>query len=60
MYRIVVEQDEDGAFCARVPALPGCHSDGRTYEEAVEHIAEAIEAYRESHEKAGDHLPQEV
>ncbi|MDO8603798.1 MAG: type II toxin-antitoxin system HicB family antitoxin, partial [bacterium] len=34
---IVIEQDEDGyfAFC---PALQGCYSQGKTYEEAISNI----------------------
>ena len=30
----VIYQDESGAYCAEVPAFPGCHSCGDTYEEA--------------------------
>lgn len=38
-----MEQDEKGYFVASVPAIPGCHSQGKTYEEALENIKEAIE-----------------
>lgn len=41
-FRILIEQDEDGIFVASVPAIPGCHTQGKTYEEAVENIKEAI------------------
>ena len=37
----VLYQDESGAYCAEVPAFPGCHSCGDTYEEALENIREA-------------------
>lgn len=40
--RIVITQDEDGVFVASCPALPGCHSQGDTYEEAVRNVEEAI------------------
>lgn len=53
-YRITIERDEDDAFCASCPALPGCHSQGATREEALRNITEAIEAYLESLRKAGD------
>lgn len=42
-FRVVMEQDEDGVFVASVPALPGCHTEGDSYEEAITNIKEAIE-----------------
>lgn len=50
-YRVIVEQDEDGVFIASVPSLPGCHTQGKTYEEAMERIKEAIELCLEVAEK---------
>jgi predicted RNase H-like HicB family nuclease len=47
-FRVLVEQDEDGIFCAEEPSLPGCLSQGATRSEALEHISEAIAAYLES------------
>jgi predicted RNase H-like HicB family nuclease len=47
-YRILIEQDEDGVFVVEVPSLPGCISQGRTREEAIENAREAIAAYLES------------
>ncbi len=41
-FKVIITQDEDSMFVADCPAIPGCHSQGRTYEEAVEHIEEAI------------------
>jgi len=40
---VVVEQDEAGYFVAEVSALPGCLSQGKTSEEAVTNVKEAIE-----------------
>ena len=42
-FKAIIKQDEDGVFVASVPAIPGCHSQGRTYEEALENIQEAVE-----------------
>lgn len=42
-FRVIIEQDADGVFIASVPALPGCHTQGSTYEEAIKNIKEAIE-----------------
>ena len=44
---IKIEQDESGYYVAEVPALPGCLSQGRTKEEAIANIKEAIEGWLE-------------
>jgi predicted RNase H-like HicB family nuclease len=44
---VIVEKDESGYFVAEVPALPGCLSQGKTYEEAIANITEAIEGWLE-------------
>lgn len=44
---IVIEQDEAGYFTAEVPALPGCLSQGKSREEALANIKEAIEGWLE-------------
>lgn len=48
-YTAVFEPDEDvGGYTATIPALPGCISEGDTYEEALENIKEAAELYLET------------
>lgn len=43
IFKVVVRPDkEDGGFNASCPALPGCHSQGDTEQEAVENIKDAI------------------
>ena len=44
---VVIEKDEAGYFVAEAPALPGCLSQGKTREEALENIKEAIEGWLE-------------
>ncbi|MDA8082482.1 MAG: type II toxin-antitoxin system HicB family antitoxin [Nitrospiraceae bacterium] len=44
---VIIDQDEAGYFVAEVPALPGCLSQGKTPEEAVANIKEAIEGWLE-------------
>lgn len=44
---VVIEKDEHG-FYARCPELKGCHSQGRTIDEAIANISEAIELYLET------------
>ena len=42
---VVLETDEDGWVVARCPTLPGCHSQGRTRDEALANIREAVTDY---------------
>jgi len=39
----LIEQDEDGWFVAKVPDLQGCATQGKTVEEALKRIKEAIQ-----------------
>lgn len=50
-FRVLIEQDEDGYFVASVPELPGCHTQGKTLEEARKRIKEATELYLDVHEE---------
>lgn len=42
-FQVVIEQDEDGVYVADVPALSGCHTQGGTFEEALDNIREVVE-----------------
>ncbi len=44
---VIVEPDEAGYFVAEVPALPGCLSQGKTREEAIANVKEAIAGWLE-------------
>ncbi len=44
---VMIEQDESGYYVAEVPALPGCLSQGKTYEEAINNMKEAVEGWLE-------------
>lgn len=43
----VIDKDEAGYYVAEVPALPGCLSQGKSREEALANIKEAIEGWLE-------------
>ncbi len=45
--KVVIEEGEDGYYVVTVPSLPGCISQGKTKEEALKNIKEAIELYLE-------------
>ena len=46
-FNVIFEKEDDGGYSVQVPVLPGCFSQGETFEEAVEHIKEAISLYLE-------------
>lgn len=41
--KIVVHEAEEGGFWAEVPAIPGCATQGDTFEELLHNIYEAVE-----------------
>jgi predicted RNase H-like HicB family nuclease len=45
MRQVIIYPGEDGYWVAECPTLPGCISQGKTREEAVQNIREAIDAY---------------
>ncbi len=56
-YAITRKKDEDGYIVVSCPALPGCHSRGKTKREAVANIREAIQGYIASMRKHGEPIP---
>ena len=49
--KIVLTKGEDGYIVASVPALPGCHSQGKNQRDALKNIREAILLYLEPEPK---------
>ena len=58
--RVLIEQDEDGAFVATCPSLPGCVSQGATRGDTRRNIREAITGYLQSLEEHGDPFPPAI
>ncbi len=58
-YALEIERHEDG-YLAYFPALPGCHTWGRRYEDAVKHAEEALAVYIETLAAHGDRIPVEA
>ncbi len=57
-YPVVIEYDtEEGVYLADCPLLPGCYTDGKTFEEAVENIRDAIRLVIKSRLAVGDPVP---
>ncbi|WP_027718422.1 type II toxin-antitoxin system HicB family antitoxin [Desulfovirgula thermocuniculi] len=59
-FLVTLTQGEDGYIIAECPALPGCMSQGRTREEALANIKEAIALSLETRKELGLPLYHEV
>ena len=59
-YRTIIEQDEDGDYIVQCPALPGCISEGKTREEALANIRDAIGGYLASLKKHNEPIPPSI
>lgn len=58
-YTAVFEPAEEGGYIVIVPALPGCVTEGDTFEEAVYMVKDAIRGYVTSLNKHGEEIPRE-
>ena len=47
-FTVLIEQDEDGIYVAKVPDISGCYTQGKTVEQVMERIKEAIQVCLES------------
>jgi len=57
-YEIIIYwSEEDGAFVAEIPELPGCMADGATYEEAIRNAEIVISEWMETAKTRGREIP---
>jgi predicted RNase H-like HicB family nuclease len=47
-FTILIEQDEDGMYVAKVPDIAGCYTQGKTIPQVLERVREAIQVCLES------------
>lgn len=58
-YAIVIYwSDEEDAFIAEVPELPGCMADGTTYQDALSNMQLVMQEWIETAEEVGRPIPQ--
>jgi predicted RNase H-like HicB family nuclease len=56
---IIIEwSNEDQAFIAEVPELPGCMADGKTYAEAIANVEVIIQEWLETAKELGKEIPE--
>ncbi len=59
-FYVTLDRDEDGVWVAECPAIPGCVSQGKTKEEALANIKEAIQLCLEVRAEKGLPLTLEM
>ncbi len=59
MRQVIIYPGEDGYWVAECPSLPGCISQGKSKQEALINIKEAIEAYIAALEEDNLPVPEE-
>lgn len=59
-FTVTLDRDEDGVWVAECPAIPGCVSQGRTRDEALKNLDEAIRACLEVRAERGMPLTLET
>ena len=60
VFKVELEEEEDGRWSAVIPSLPGCNAWGYTKQEALDAIQDTAQAYVEVAREHGEPLPQEV
>lgn len=58
--KVLLYPGEDGQFVVEVPSLPGCISQGKTRDEALTNIEEAIALYLEFLQDQGEPVPEDL
>lgn len=58
-YTAIFEPAEEGGYVVSVPALPGCVTQGETFEQASIMVKDAIDGYLSVLKEEGEDIPQE-
>ncbi len=59
-YRIVLRKEQNGAYTAMVPALPGCITWGENIDHALEMVRDAITGYIAVLKEEGEPVPDDL
>ena len=55
--KVIVHEAEEGGYWAEVPALPGCVTQGETFEELISNLYEAVEGWLMA---GGEQMPESI
>jgi predicted RNase H-like HicB family nuclease len=59
-FRVTIEQDEDGSFITQCPSLPGRISEGKSREEVLSNVRDAIHGYLAGLKKHDEPIPPPI
>ena len=59
-FTILIEKNEEGSYTVTVPSLPGCITQGDTWDDAIANARETIAGYIEALRALGKPIPLEV
>jgi len=60
-YTVVLDPDrEEGGFTVRVPALPGCITEGETVDECIANARDVVRLYLDDLKASGESIPEEI
>jgi predicted RNase H-like HicB family nuclease len=59
VFRVEMQEEDDGRWSAWIEALPGCAAWGYSQQEALQALKDAAEAYLEDMLEAGEELPKD-
>ncbi len=57
---VLIPDSQDGGYTVKVPALPGCITEGDTLDEALANARDAIRLYLDDVRASGEAVPQGV
>ncbi len=58
-FTIIIEPCEEGGYFAMCPAFPGCHVEGESYEETIDEMRKAINAFITDYSEDNEPLPED-
>jgi predicted RNase H-like HicB family nuclease len=59
-FGVTIDRDEDGVYVVECPAIPGCVSQGKTKDEAIKNIKDAIKECLEVRFELGMSIPEVI
>jgi predicted RNase H-like HicB family nuclease len=59
-YTVIIRKAPDGFYIASCPLIPEAHAQGKTYDECLANIKEALELCLEYRKERGEEIPQEI
>lgn len=59
LFKVIIEECEEGGFYAECPSFQGCHIEAETYEEAMREIKSCIKSFIEDYKEKNQEIPMD-